>query len=298
METLFLYLNGDRGLKVLEALSKLNIYNIFVFKNISISSEKVVSKLKEFKNNKSIHFKTVKNINSKEHLLYVKKINPDISIVAGFSQIFNDEIINAPKFGTINLHAGPLPKYRGGSPLNWQIINGEKIIGLSIIQMNKGIDTGEVLCQSSFELKISESILDVHQKTNLFFSQMVLDVLNKIKNKSIIFLKQDESKATYWHQRSDLDGKISWKNMTALQAHNFIRALSKPYNGSYTFYLNHKLRIFSSKLTTKFFHGSPGRVVKIKDEKLLVICADKGLYIEEYKFEDYSGDLINGMHLI
>ena len=291
METLLLYLNGDRGIKVLEVLIKLNIYNIFVF------STKTVLELKDFENNQNIHYKIVKDVNSKEHLLEVLTINPDIAIVAGFSQLFNDKLINMPKFGTINLHAGPLPKYRGGSPLNWQIINGEKIIGLSIIQMNKGVDTGEVLCQSSFKLKISDSIFDVHKNANLLFSEMILDVLSKIKKKSLILLEQDESKSTYWHQRSDLDGKIIWKDMNALQVYNFIRALSKPYNGSYTFYLNHKLRIFSSQLTTKNFYGSPGRVVKIKDEKLLVICADKGLYIEEYKFEDYYGKLIKGMHL-
>lgn len=292
METLLLYLNGDRGLKVLEHLIKINKYNIFVF------STKKLLILKELENNQSINFKIVESINSEEHFLYIKKINPDIAIVAGFSQIFNNTIINAPKFGTINLHAGPLPQYRGGSPLNWQIINGEKTIGLSIIQMNNGIDTGKILCQSSFKLKNSDSISDVHKNANVFFSEMVLDVLNHIQRKSLVSLKQDENKAIYWHQRSDLDGKINWKNMTALQVYNFIRALSKPYNGSHTSYLNHKLRIFSSRVTNKNYYGSPGRVVKIKDKKILVICADKGLYIEEYKFEKYSGDLINGMHLI
>jgi len=86
--------------------------------------------------------------------------------------------------------------------------------------------------------------------------------------------------------------------MTAIQVHNFIRALAKPYHGAYTYFSNYKLRIFSSKLIDENFYGCPGRVVKIKDNKLVVICFDKGLYIEKYKFEEYSGSLVNGMHLI
>ena len=290
MKNIILYLNGDRGIKVLETLIKINKYNVFVF-----SLKKIVFPYKLAED--IIVYKLIKNINDKKHILNIKNINPYLSIVAGFPQIFNEELINLPDFGTINLHAGPLPKYRGGSPLNWQIINGEDQIGLSIIQMAKGIDTGDIIYKSSFKLDLLDNIKSVHNYANKLFSNMVIKVLEQIESKSQVVIKQDSHDSIYWHQRSDLDGRINWEKMTALQVYNFIRALTKPYPGAYTFFSEYKLRIFLAELTNEKFYGTPGRVVKIKKNKLLVICADKGLYIKKYKFEKYSGDLKNGMQL-
>ena len=290
MQNIILYLNGDRGIKVLETLIELNKFNVFVF-----SLKKIVFPY-ELAEDKIIH-KIIKNINDKKHILHIKNIDPYLSIVAGFPQIFNEELINIAKLGTINLHAGPLPKYRGGSPLNWQIINGEDNIGLSIIQMAKGIDTGDIICKSSFKLDLLDNIKTVHDYTNKLFSNMVVKVLEQIESKSQVVIRQDSLDSIYWHQRSDLDGRINWEKMTALQVYNFIRALTKPYPGAYTFFSEYRLRIFLAELTNEKFYGTPGRVVKIKKNKLLVICADKGLYIKKYKFEKYTGDLKNGMQL-
>lgn len=290
MQNITLYLNGDRGIKVLETLIKLNKYTVFVF-----SLKKIVFPYK-FSEDKIVH-KLIKNINDKKHILNIKNINPYLSIVAGFPQIFNEELINLPEFGTINLHAGPLPKYRGGSPLNWQIINGEDQIGISIIQMAEGIDTGDIICKSSFKLNLLDNIKTVHNYANKLFSNMVINVLEQIESKSQVVIKQDSHDSIYWHQRSDLDGRINWQKMTALQVYNFIRALTKPYPGAYTFFSEYKLRIFLAELTNEKFYGTPGRVVKIKKNKLLVICADKGLFIKKYKFEKYSGCLKSGMQL-
>jgi len=290
MESIVLYLSGERGLKVLDALLVQNKYKIFVF------SLKTIIDLKNL-NNDYINYKIIDDVNSKKHISDIKNIMPDIAIVSGFSQIFNDELINFPKLGTINLHAGPLPKYRGGSPLNWQIINNEKKIGLSIIAMDKGIDTGDIISQRFFKLGTSDDIAIVHKKANTLFAQMVIDVLNNINNKSLKNIKQDSTRSVYWHQRSDLDSRVNWHNMTALQVYNFIRALTTPYKGAYTFFNEYKLRIYSSRLTKNSFCGSPGRIVKIKGNQILIICLDKGLYIENYKFEEYSGVLISGMYL-
>lgn len=290
MISIVLYLSGDRGLKVLDALMCQNKYKIFVF---SLNS---ITKLNKLINN-NIKYQKIKDSNSKKHIRDITHIKPDIAIVAGFSQIFNNALLNIPKLGTVNLHAGPLPKYRGGSPLNWQIINNEKKIGLSIISMDEGIDTGNILSKNFFKLNISDDIDVVHKKANILFSEMVIEVLNNIQNKSLKSIKQLSSQAIYWHQRSDEDGKIIWNNMTALQVHNLVRALTFPYKGAYTFFNQHKLRIYSAEIINNSFCGSPGRVVKIKNNELVVICSDKGLHIKNYKFEKFLGKLINGMHL-
>ena len=238
-----------------------------------------------------------KNINSNNHYAEVKKLKPHLSIVAGYSQIFQERLINLPKFGTINLHAGPLPKYRGGSPLNWQIINGEKYIGISIIKMSEGIDEGLVLKKKYFLLKKNDDIQTVHKKVNKLFPDILINILKDIFNKKDRPVKQIEKKAQYWHQRSDLDGRINWHLMKCNEIHNLIRALTKPYNGAYTYFNNLKVTIYKSRISNKKFCGTPGRVVKIKNNNLLVICADYGLCIEEYKFNNSNKQLSNGMHL-
>ena len=125
MKRVLIYLNGDRGLRIIEKLIECN------YKNLIIFSSKNLKELKTYENNANIQINISKNINTKKHYDLVKKMKPHVSIVAGFSQIFKKSLIDLPTFGTINLHAGPLPKYRGGSPLNWQIINGEKYIGIN-----------------------------------------------------------------------------------------------------------------------------------------------------------------------
>ena len=145
MKNIILYLNGNRGLYILESLLKNN------YKKITVFSSKKNKIIKKFENTYNIKINVVRNINSVIHYKKIKNLNPYLSIVAGFSQIFSKKLILLPQYGTINLHAGPLPKYRGGSPLNWQIINGEKNIGISIIQMDENIDTGTILNKSFLE---------------------------------------------------------------------------------------------------------------------------------------------------
>ena len=163
--------------------------------------------------------------------------------------------------------------------------------------MDKGIDTGGIIVQRFFKLNIIDNIADVHKKANNLFSAMVVEVLNNFQNKILKVIKQEDTQVTYWHQRADLDGRINWHDMTALQAYNFIRALTLPYKGAHTFCNGQKLRIYSSKLIKNSFCGYPGRVVKINNDELIVICSDKGLCIENYKFEENSEKLINGIHL-
>ena len=163
--------------------------------------------------------------------------------------------------------------------------------------MNEDIDCGKILKVKYFILNDNDDIFTIHFKANELFSSMIIKLLPLIFKKKVKEKKQNENLAQYWHQRSDQDGKIDWTNMSAKRVHNLIRALTKPYNGAYTSYKNLKIRIYKSRICNKKFFGSPGRVVKIKNNNLLVICADYGLCIEDYKFENSNKKLVNGMHL-
>src|SRR3972149_12299967 len=98
------------------------------------------------------------NINSDKSFNYLKRLNPELLILASFTQILKKRLLDLPQKGTINLHGGRLPQYRGASVLNWQIINGEPKIGISIIFVDEGIDTGDIISQATFPLKPKDTI--------------------------------------------------------------------------------------------------------------------------------------------
>ena len=135
------FTNNLRGIYCLKYLKIKKIQ----IKNIIISKKNLNPKVIDFLNKNKIKFTTIKNLKSKKILQILNKT--DLGLVCGFPHIFKEFQFNIPRYGLINLHAGKLPNYRGGSPLNWQIINDEKYFGISVIKIDKGIDTGDIILQ-------------------------------------------------------------------------------------------------------------------------------------------------------
>ena len=175
------------------------------------------------------------NINSNESLIVLKKYKPDLIVIAGYGQILKKKVIELPTHGVLNLHGGLLPQYRGSSPLNWALINGETSGGCSVILINEGIDTGDIVAQEKFDITLQDTILNLQEKTFNIFPRLLLQAINSIEQNKIITIPQVETQAFYYHKRKPEDGKIDWKSMKAMQVYNLIRALTHPYPGAYTF---------------------------------------------------------------
>ena len=285
-----IFANGERGLVVykklwndhyqISALITNKKNNIF-FKNNNIPDS-------------SIH--NFENINDKKCLKLLNKFEADIFIVAGFSQIFKKEILSIPKLGTINLHAGKLPNYRGGSPLNWQLINCEKTFGISVIIMDEGIDTGNILAEALFKINDDDDINNLHAKANKIFPQITLESIIKLKNGNS-GRYQDENKACYWHQRSDIDGQIDFRNLTATQVHFLIRALTDPYPGAWAIYKDKKVIFKKATLPSLLIKGTPGRIIYINGIGPYIVCKDRAILIKEYSVDgNINYKLINQTH--
>ena len=134
-----IFYNNKRGFEVLKYFSKKKQKKYFIIKKIFLSKKNLIKSV--FLKTKKFNPILIDNVNSKFVEKEIKKNEIDIILICGFPYIFKKNIFDLPKIGSINLHGGPLPKYRGGSPLNWQIINNEKFIGISAIKIDKGIDT-------------------------------------------------------------------------------------------------------------------------------------------------------------
>jgi methionyl-tRNA formyltransferase len=279
-----IFLNGTRGIEVIKYLKKKN----FIIDLAIVEKKEMIKTLKKKFFLKNIYL-IKKNI--KKNYSILNNFKKNIFISAGFSQIFTNKIINIPNF-FFNLHAGKLPKYRGGSPLNWQIINNEKYYGISVIQLEENIDTGTIYAEKKIKLRLNDDIEIVHKKVNQEFPKLLYQVLKNINNKKLKFKKQNNLKSIYWHQRSDLDGYIDFKNKKTLEVHNFVRALGYPYKGAWGLTDNFKkVRIFKVELQTYSIKGTPGHIFFLKNKGLHVICKDQAIKILSYELENKKEDI-------
>ena len=281
-----LFFNNYRGLKTLNFLNKkknLKIKYIFLAKkNLN---KKIILDLKS----RNIKFFIIKNVNDYKILKKIKNNQTDLNILCGFPYILNKEMIYSAKKGTINLHGGMLPKYRGGSPLNWQIINGEKFVGISIVKISEGIDTGEIISEKKFKLKNTFNIKKVHDIANKLFPPLTYNAIQKLLKKKN-FKKINLKISKYYRQRKQNDGKINWKVMSSKQVYNLIRACSKPYPGAFTCNSkDKKIIIFDSVLTN--IRNKNLKLGEVKKIKRSYFIKSKSKMI---KVVSYKGSLLNG----
>ncbi len=225
-------INGPRGVHVIKNLRKINFVHI---KSIVYSQKNkkkyFLKSLKKFK--KKLNFFI--DINSKKTEKFFRSLDLDLILIAGYSQILKGNILKLAKKFVINLHGGPVNKYRGGSPLNWQIINGENNIGISLIKTDSGIDTGGIISEKYFKLEHKDTIREVHLKANKLFSAMINKILKKIKFNQDIKIEYKKKKGAYHFQRNDKDGEIKFKSMKSKDIYNFVRAITHPYPGAWAY---------------------------------------------------------------
>jgi methionyl-tRNA formyltransferase len=201
--------------------------------------------------------------------------------LAGYNNILKKEIISFPKKGAINLHGGKLPDYRGVAPINWQIIKGEKVGGCCIIFVDEGIDTGDIIEQEFYDIGENDTAGDVVQRQLEIFPPMLLKAVQNIEKGTVNSTKQDLAEGSYYTRRYPDDGRVDFASMTALDAHNMIRAMRGPYPPAFCFYNDKKIYLLGSELLKEKIIGTPGRIALKRPEGVIVIARDRGLLITE-----------------
>ena len=294
MENICVFLNGARGLAVVETLVAHGhgVSGVFVPKDRAVE-EAIVAVCARSRTS----LRGVEDVNAPAFVRDLKSTEPRLIVIAGFSTIFKRSLIEAAELGTINLHAGRVPQYRGGSPLNWQIINGERAAGISVLRVEEGIDIGDVLTEAEIPIGAETTIADLHEEANRLFPGLVLDVVFSLETGPAEGRPQDESAVVYWHQRNDEDGRLYWHRSTAEECHRLIRAVTQPYPGAFTYWDSRKVRIFAARLPEVTIRGVPGRVCYIQGRGPYVVCADRAILVEDYVIEDESFPLPHGIHL-
>ncbi|MCX6746194.1 MAG: methionyl-tRNA formyltransferase [Candidatus Parcubacteria bacterium] len=220
-----------------------------------------------------------------EFIRRVNDLNPDLIVIAAYGLILPKEILDIPKYGVINVHASLLPKYRGASPIQAAILNGEKETGVTIMLVNEKMDEGDILSQETITITDNDNFASLYEKLSVLGTHLLIEVLLKWLNKEIKPQKQDESQATYCKLITKEDGKIDW-HKSAQEIDRQIRALT-PWPGTWTVWNNKKLKILSASAdgSTKLtMTTSAGEVFKVNNS-LAIQCGQGALEILELQLE-------------
>ena len=201
---------------------------------------------------------------------FFASLGADLALVVAYGKILPEEFLNAPKYGCINMHASLLPKLRGAAPIQWSIINGEKRSGVTAMQMDKGLDTGDILLSESVEIRDDETAQELHDELSVLGAQVMRKTLLMLQKGVLLPIRQDDSQSTCAPILTKELSAIDWQK-SALQIHNQIRGLY-PWPGASAVLNGKTLKIHSAKLLGKT-EGEPGEVV-FNDRRLCVACGD------------------------
>jgi len=239
------------------------------------------SKLEAFSNYESIDYLTPKSFDS-SFIQNLYSMQPDIFVVCAYGRILNKKVLSIPKFGTINIHPSLLPQYRGPSPVQYSIKNLDVHTGFTFIKMDEGIDTGDILFNST-PIKIEDKDTTESLTDKIFFSasKKINRSIQNLFDNTHSLSKQNNDLATYTKLISKKDGKISWHE-TSLQLNAKIRAYSK-WPGLYTFHNTKKIKILDLKQTI-LDSTTPGKIY-VKNNKVYVDTSTKKILISNIQLE-------------
>ncbi len=235
-----------------------------------------------------------RRVRDPEFVETLRKINPDIIVVAAYGQILPKDILFLPKHGCINIHASLLPAYRGAAPINWAVIRGESRTGITIMQMDEGMDTGAILLQESIPIEPRDTAGTLTEKMSQLGAKMVAAALPLVEAGKLAPVVQDGSKATLAPILKKEDGLIDW-TAPAAEIHNRVRGLS-PWPGAYTFFEGKLIKILETEAVPG--EGEPG-MVYAPDRSTLAVGTGSGLLRivgiqPEGKRPMNSGDFLQG----
>ena len=222
-------------------------------------------------------------IKEPEAVAELKKYPADIFVVAAFGQLLTEEILNMPKFGCINIHASLLPAYRGAAPIQRVIINGEEKTGVTIQQMAKGLDTGDMLLKKEISIDPKETGRSLHDKLSAAGAELIVEALSKIEKGEVVPEKQDDALSCYAKKLDKAMGLIDF-DQNAVSIERLIRGLN-PWPSAYTLYKGKTLKIWEADVVPLEKKEEPGTVVFVAKDFFDIATKEGALRVKSLQLE-------------
>ncbi|MBE6022382.1 MAG: methionyl-tRNA formyltransferase [Cellulosilyticum sp.] len=210
---------------------------------------------------------------------HIQSLNPDVIVVVAFGQILPESILNIPKYGCINIHGSLLPKYRGAAPIQWAILNEEKVTGVTIMYMDKGMDTGDMLLKREMPIEADDTYESLHDKMKIVGANALKDAFPMILSGGKEREKQNSDEATYASMIQKSLGEINWQETTS-HIDAKIRGLN-PWPGGYTYYKGEVMKVWKAVPYDEGSEEEAGTILDVNKEGVLVKTGNGTLWIQE-----------------
>ena len=220
-------------------------------------------------------------VRAPEFIDSVRELAPDLIVVIAFGQILPKALLEVPRFGCINIHASLLPRYRGAAPINWCIINGETETGITTMQMDVGLDTGDMLVKKSIAIDPDEDASSLHDRLAALGADTLTETLDLLAKGELVPEAQDNDLTCYAPMLKKEDGAIDWTK-DALAIKNLVRGVT-PWPGAFTSWEGKTLKVCRGSVAPDT--GSPGEVLRADRLGLEVACGSGSLLIDELQLE-------------
>jgi methionyl-tRNA formyltransferase len=227
-------------------------------------------------------FQPVK-IKTREAVEELKKFEADIFVVAAFGQILSKEILDMPRLGCVNIHASLLPKYRGAAPINWCIIDGEEKTGVTIMQMNEGLDTGDILTVKEVAIDEKETAETLFDKLSKAGAELIVETLPKLERGEVTPVRQDDAKSSYAKIMHKSLGKVDWTK-SAVSIERLVRGLNS-WPSAYTSLNGKTVKLWSCDVASTDSKGEAGVIVDVAKDYFDVACGEGTLRVLELQLE-------------
>lgn len=236
----------------------------------------------------------------------LSKLNPDIIVVAAYGQLLRQNLLELPRYGCINVHASLLPKYRGSSPIQWAVINGEKESGVTIMHMAAGLDTGDIIMQRSIELAEDETAGSLYDRLTELSGPLLLEALEAIGNGTATRTPQDDSKSSYVSVLTKSFGHLDF-NRPAVELERLIRGLI-PWPGAFTYINGKMLKLWRAGIYSPDEAGAGEELpeagagqLRVLNGALYIGTSDGILEVYELQLEGkkrmYTSDFLRGANI-
>ena len=224
-------------------------------------------------------------VKTPEAVEQLRQYEADVFVVAAFGQILSKEILTMPRLGCVNIHASLLPKYRGASPINWCIINGEEETGVTIMQMDEGVDTGDILATVKVKIADDETAESLFEKLSKAGAELIVDTLPKLERGEITPVKQNDTESSHTKMMRKSLGEIDWSK-SAVEIERLVRGLNS-WPSAYTYINGKSVKLWRCAVADKDFNGRDraGEIMSVTKDTVEIACGTGILRICELQLE-------------